>query len=44
MTRRPRLDPSVFHLPVEKMRAGYYSDNTSCGRARSCSPIITGRT
>jgi nicotinate phosphoribosyltransferase len=26
MTRRPRLDPSVFHLPVEKMRAGYYSD------------------
>jgi nicotinate phosphoribosyltransferase len=23
---RPRLDPSVFHLPVEKMRAGYYSD------------------
>lgn len=26
MTRRPRLDPSVFHLPVERMRAGYYSD------------------
>jgi nicotinate phosphoribosyltransferase len=26
MIRRPRLDPSVFHLPVEKMRAGYYSD------------------
>ncbi|MBI1723192.1 MAG: nicotinate phosphoribosyltransferase [Gemmatimonadetes bacterium] len=26
MTRRPRLDPSVFHLPVEKMRAGYYTD------------------
>jgi nicotinate phosphoribosyltransferase len=26
MTRRPRLDPSIFHLPVEKMRAGYYSD------------------
>ncbi|MGQ0704093.1 MAG: nicotinate phosphoribosyltransferase [Gemmatimonadales bacterium] len=24
--RRPRLDPSVFHLPVDKMRAGYYSD------------------
>ena len=24
--RRPRLDPGVFHLPVEKMRAGYYSD------------------
>jgi len=23
---RPRLDPAVFHLPVEKMRAGYYSD------------------
>ncbi|MBI1968006.1 MAG: nicotinate phosphoribosyltransferase [Gemmatimonadetes bacterium] len=26
MPRRPRLDPSIFHLPVEKMREGYYSD------------------
>jgi len=26
MTRRQRLDPSIFHLPVEKMREGYYSD------------------
>ncbi len=27
MTRgRPRLDPSIFNLPVEKMRSGYYSD------------------
>ncbi|MEK7668239.1 MAG: quinolinate phosphoribosyl transferase [Gemmatimonadota bacterium] len=26
MTRKKRLDPSVFHLPVERMRAGYYSD------------------
>src|ERR671918_1779945 len=26
MERRPRLDPSIFHLPVEKMKAGYYSD------------------
>jgi len=26
MTGRPRLDPAVFHLPVDKMRAGYYSD------------------
>ena len=25
-SRRPRLDPAIFHLPVEKMRAGYYSD------------------
>jgi nicotinate phosphoribosyltransferase len=24
--RRKRLDPSVFNLPVEKMRQGYYSD------------------
>ncbi|HEV7703544.1 MAG TPA: hypothetical protein VGO46_04590 [Gemmatimonadaceae bacterium] len=24
--RRTRLDPSVFHLPVERMREGYYSD------------------
>ena len=23
---RPRLDPSIFNLPVERMRAGYYSD------------------
>ncbi len=26
MTRRARLDPSIFNLPVEKMRAGYYTD------------------
>ncbi len=26
MNGRPRLDPAVFHLPVERMRAGYYSD------------------
>ena len=26
MTRRARLDPAIFHLPVEKMREGYYSD------------------
>jgi len=26
MTRRARLDPEIFHLPVEKMRSGYYSD------------------
>ncbi|MEK6687181.1 MAG: quinolinate phosphoribosyl transferase [Gemmatimonadota bacterium] len=24
--RRPRLDPEIFHLPVERMRSGYYSD------------------
>lgn len=29
-----RLDPSIFHLPVEKMRAGYYSD-TYFNRARA---------
>ena len=23
---RARLDPAIFHLPVERMRAGYYSD------------------
>jgi nicotinate phosphoribosyltransferase len=23
---RPRLDPSVFHLPVDRMREGYYAD------------------
>jgi nicotinate phosphoribosyltransferase len=26
MPPRPRLDPRIFQLPVEKMRAGYYSD------------------
>ncbi len=26
MTRHPRLDPAIFHLPAERMRAGYYSD------------------
>jgi nicotinate phosphoribosyltransferase len=25
-TRRKRLDPAIFNLPVERMRAGYYSD------------------
>jgi nicotinate phosphoribosyltransferase len=25
-SRRKRLDPAIFHLPVEKMREGYYSD------------------
>ncbi|MGB7211029.1 MAG: hypothetical protein WBC97_00205 [Gemmatimonadales bacterium] len=24
--RRTRLDPAIFNLPVDKMRAGYYSD------------------
>ncbi len=24
--RRARLDPDIFHLPVEKMKSGYYSD------------------
>lgn len=23
---RPRLDPAIFNLPIEKMRQGYYSD------------------
>lgn len=42
---RPRLDPSVFHLPVERMRAGYYSDKYFV-RAREilladgCSPRV----
>lgn len=26
MARRERLDPAIFHLPVEKMQSGYYSD------------------
>ncbi len=26
MPRRERLDPAIFNLPVDKMRAGYYTD------------------
>jgi len=26
MPLRQRLDPGIFHLPVDRMRAGYYSD------------------
>src|SRR5881296_2690136 len=26
MVQKQRLDPAIFHLPVAKMRAGYYSD------------------
>ncbi|HEX5386533.1 MAG TPA: hypothetical protein VFW66_07550 [Gemmatimonadales bacterium] len=26
MAHRPRLDPAIFNLPVEPIRAGYYSD------------------
>ena len=26
MSRKQRLEPSIFNLPVERMRAGYYSD------------------
>src|SRR5438445_13032891 len=26
MPRTERLDPAIFHLPVEKMREGYYCD------------------
>ena len=25
-SRKKRLDPAIFHLPVDKMREGYYSD------------------
>jgi nicotinate phosphoribosyltransferase len=26
MARRRRLDPEIFHLPVDKMQSGYYTD------------------
>ncbi len=26
MTRKKRLDPGIFHLPVDRMRDGYYTD------------------
>jgi nicotinate phosphoribosyltransferase len=42
----PRLDPTIFNLPVEKMRAGYYSDKyfvraRDVLRADHCSPRVT---
>src|SRR4029079_17778386 len=46
MPRRPRLDPEIFHLPVERMREGYYSDKYFV-RAREilvahgCHPHVT---
>jgi Nicotinic acid phosphoribosyltransferase len=46
MSRRPRLDPEIFHLPVERMREGYYSDKYFV-RAREilladgCHPHVT---
>jgi nicotinate phosphoribosyltransferase len=44
--RRPRLDPEIFNLPVDKMRAGYYSDKyfvraRDVLRADSSSPVVT---
>lgn len=44
--RRPRLDPEIFHLPVDKMRAGYYSDKyfvraRDILRADGASPHVT---
>lgn len=45
--RRPRrLDPAVFNLPVEKMRAGYYSDKyfvrtREVLQAEGYDPIVT---
>lgn len=44
--RRPRLDPAIFNLPVEKMRQGYYSDKYFVRTreillADRCSPRLT---
>ncbi|MES2123536.1 MAG: quinolinate phosphoribosyl transferase [Gemmatimonadota bacterium] len=44
--RRARLDPAIFNLPVEKMRAGYYSDKyflraRDILRADHASPHVT---
>ena len=39
--RRARLDPEVFRLPVERIRAGYYSDayfNFTASCSRSSTP------
>ncbi len=42
----PRLDPAIFNLPVDKMRAGYYSDkyfvrSRDTMRADGYSPRVT---
>jgi nicotinate phosphoribosyltransferase len=34
---RPRLDPSVFNLPVDRMREGYYSDKYF---VRACEVLV----
>ncbi len=44
--RRHRLDPAIFNLPVDKMRAGYYSDkyfvrSRDTMRADGYSPRVT---
>jgi len=46
MSRRPRLDPEIFHLPVDKMRSGYYTDKyfvrtREILQADRCRPRIT---
>lgn len=46
MNRRPRLDPEIFHLPVDKMRAGYYTDKyfvrtREILQADGCRPRVT---
>jgi len=35
--RRPRLDPEIFNLPVDKMRSGYYSDKYF---VRACETLV----
>jgi nicotinate phosphoribosyltransferase len=46
LRRDERLDPSVFQLPVEKMRSGYYSDKyfvrtRDVLRADGADPVVT---
>ena len=46
MNRRPRLDPEIFHLPVDKMRSGYYTDKyfvrtRETLQADGCRPRVT---
>ena len=42
-TRDERLDPSVFDLPVEKMREGYYTDAYFNHTRARCSPTAATR-
>jgi hypothetical protein len=42
MSLRQRLDPGIFHLPADKMRAGFYSDRYFVRAREILWPTTTG--